>query len=203
MHVTRFLLHATAWAGLACACSATQAAPVQFDYSGTVTGHVASGSNLIAGYLPLGTAMTLSVRFTETFSDGTYSFADDLGPVSGQLQIGTDTWVLDGEQDAPYATDVNTGAIAWVGLHFTGSGPAAPGSDGFFGLFVYLTPALTLAYPVQMGFDYAPGPNGWYQYATFSGSGSVAPVGTVPVPATPALVATALLALALTRRRPA
>jgi len=201
MHPTPALRSLAAAFTLGAACAAATAAPVQLTYSGSVSGHQYDDGTLSA-FSPVGTAMSLSLTFNDTFSDGTYDFSDNLGPVSGTMQVGALSYTFN--DFTPFSYNYNPGdnSVNWVYPQFLGAGDEPAGGD-LFGLFVQLTPALTVMNPISLGFGFTNGLVTSYRYVQFTGSGVVTPVGTVPVPATLPLVAAALLALALNRRRPA
>ena len=183
------------------------ALPVTVNYAGNVSGYVFQDA-LLAPFAPVGTPMSMSLKFNETFSDGSYSFADDLGPVSGTMTLGSYSYVFDGVQ--PYAYYGSAVAdVTWVEPRFLGSGDTPPGAS-FFGLFLGVNTDMTLFGSPRLGF-------GWtdvfengssvtnYGYLVFSGQGTIVPVTQVPEPASISLVALGLglfaLSVVLRRRR--
>jgi hypothetical protein len=182
-----------------------QAAPVTLNLQGTITGY--DYMDLGPAGLPLGTAVSLSLSFNETFSDGTYAFSDPLGPVSGAMTAGGLGYGFTGVNPVAYS-QLPTGELRLVQLQFTGSGPAL-GSGFFSGLYANITPDLTLFDGVRLGYGYTTDfGNGTsvtqYGYAIVTASSySITANGTgqVPVPATLPLVLLGLLALPATARR--
>lgn len=179
------------------ACSMlAQAAPVTLNYSGTV-GSYQFGSSLSSA-IPLGSAVSLSLSFNDTFSDGSYTFSDDLGPVSGSLSVGGLNYLFDGYAPWSYSQSTNPYQLVTVTPKFTGTGPSAAGGD-LFALFLSFTPSLTLAADPYLGFSFTNGSFTSYEYAIFNGQGRVTPNG-VPLPGTLLMLATGLIGLALARR---
>lgn len=201
MHPTPNLRSLATALTLGAACAAATAAPVQLTYTGSVSSYLYDDGTL-STFTPVGTAMSLSLTFNDTFSDGTYDFSDNLGPVSGTMQVGAHSYTFNDFIPFSYSFNPGDNSVNWVYPQFLGSGDEPAGGD-LFGLFVQLTPALTVLNSINLGFGFTSGLATNYRYIQFSGSGVITPVGTVPVPATLPLVATALLALALNRRRPA
>ncbi len=200
MNLAQPLRRGATLVALAAACACAQAAPVELSYSGSVSGYTFGD---LSGFAPLGTTMSLQLSFNDTFSDGTYAFSDDSGPISGVMQLGSASYTFDDYTPQSYSYDGATGQLLWVGLQFLGTGPAPAGAE-LFGLFVRMTPQLTLLDPMRLGFGFTTS-NGDltvtnYRYLDFTGSGSIQPVGTVPLPSSMALAAAALLALALSGR---
>ncbi len=149
--------------------------------------------------------MTLSLTFNETYSDRTYSFTDNLGPVSGTMSVGAGNYVFSNYLPFTYSIDSTTGDVLWVGTRFTGSGPAPSGAD-LFSLFLVITPDMTLFNDPRLGF-------GWttqydsgisvtnYGYVDFTGEGTISRASRVPEPASIALLGLGLLGLVASRRR--
>lgn len=187
-------------------CSAAAAAtPVTLNLQGTINGY--TFIDLGPYGLSNGTSVSLSLTFNETFSDGTYDFSDPIGPVSGTMTVGSFSYSFDDAQPFTYSYNVPTGNVNWVQHQFLGTGPDLGGGE-FYGLFAAFTPALTLQFPLQLGYGFTTAyPDGLtvtsYGYAQITAdSYSITPaVGTVPVPATLPLVACALLAAGWVGRR--
>lgn len=202
-------MEASTWIGRSIAatavvfgCVAADAAPVTLTYEGTVTSY--SNINLSAG-LPLGAAVSLSLTFNETFSDGSYAFSDPLGPVSGSMTVGSLSYQFNGVEPFAYSYDGNTGEVTSVEPMFVGTGPQINGGD-FFGLFMSITPALTLASDLMLGYGYTTvfdgGSSTAYGYANMTATRyDITPVSVVPTPATLPLVMAALFAAGWVRRR--
>ncbi len=197
MHTLALIRRSLALAGLALAVGTVQATPVQLQYSGTVSNYLYGD---LSGFVPLGTAMSMTINFNETFSDGSYDFSDNLGPVNGVLQMGAMTWTFDDYDAYAYGYNGFGGALSWVEPKFLGSGPAPTGAN-LFGLFVQMSTSLTVMNEVQLGFAFPRGSVTSFRYIEFTGAGQAVPLGQVPVPPTAALVAAAALALLLSQRR--
>jgi hypothetical protein len=174
------------------------AVPVAVNFSGTVNNYGGDGGGPLASLVPLGTSVSFSLSFNETFSDGTYSFSDNLGPVTGSLLIGGLSYALDGYQTGGYGTDFS--GLVYVNPQFTGTGPGIGGAD-FTGLFVPITPDLTFygnpyfQFTTHLGTVTAP------YYAYVVGEGSIDQIGDVPEPGTLALAFLGLLGVFAVRVR--
>lgn len=179
---------------LAAACTSAAAAPVTLNYSGSVSGYF---NGDLSGFAPTGTVVSLSLTFNDTFSDGSYSFLDDSGPVNGVLSLGGLTYTFDDYAAWGYYTD-NANALLSVGLQVLGAGPAPAGAE-LFGLFVNFSLSLAVTEVMRLGFVVGPGVN--FSYVEISGSGQATPVSAVPLPSTLALLGAAFLAWPLVRRR--
>lgn len=192
-------------AALALAAATAPAAPVTLTLQGTVTGYDFLD---ISASLPLGSAVSLSLTFDDTFSDGTYDFSDDLGPVSGSMTVGSASFTFDGVTPYSYQGGFGGFPLDWVMPRFTGTGPVLNGGD-FYGLFAQMTPALGLAGDLRLGYGYTTSyPDGFtitnYGYARITAdSYTFTPGGPnpVPVPATLSLAMVGLLAAGFARRR--
>lgn len=190
-------------AALALAGLAAQAAPMTLNLHGTVTGY--EFLDLSAG-LPTGAAVNLSLTFNDTFSDGSYDFGDDLGPVSGSMTVGGASFSFNDYVPYSYQGGFGGFPLSWVMPRFTGTGPAL-GTGDFFGLFAQITPALTLAGDLLLGYGFTTAyPDGItitnYGYARITAdSYSFTPANAVPAPATLSLVMLALVAAGWARRR--
>lgn len=197
MNVCTLLLRLATVASLALATVAAPAAPVTLRLNGQITGHDFIDLGAAAG-LTVGTAVSLTLSFNETWSDGTYDFSDPLGPVSGSAQVGGYTFAITGADPFSYTGFPN--AVVKVQPKFTGTGPTLGGGD-FFGLFAVFTPALALDY-LSLGYGFTTAyPDGStitnYGYALISlDDYSVTPGGPnrLPAPATLPLVMLAALA---------
>ena len=205
MILLKTILRLAASSALALACAAAPAAPVTLSLQGTVTGY--DYIDLSSG-LPVGAAVNLTLNFNETFSDGSYDFSDNLGPVSGQMSVGGANYVFDDVVPFSYQGGFGGFALGWVMPRFTGTGPVLDGGD-FFGLFAQITPGLTLADDLRLGYGFTTRyPDGLtvtnYGYAHIrADSYSFTPTVQVPTPATLPLVRAALLAVGLVRSRKA
>lgn len=190
-------------ASMALACAAASAAPVVVHYTGTVSSY--DHIDLSAG-LPLGAAVTLSLTFNETFADGSYDFADPLGPVSGAMHIGSASFVLDDVEPWTYLPNPSTGGVAWVRPLFKGGGPRIDGAD-FYGLLAAISPDLQLVGELVVAYGITTtSPHGGsstaFGYARLATrSVDIRHVGEVPAPPSLPLAMTALLAAGWVRRR--
>lgn len=189
-------------AALALLSPLAAAAPVSFSFSGTVTGASAFNSDVLVDF-PIGTPASFSVTFdsaplTPTAPPPT----NDVGPVSGQLALDTDVWQLDNGTIFSYQYQINTAAVDWYFLQFTGTGPSISNSGQLYGLLLQLTPDLQL-FPgdssIQVGFGYPAGNGTFYSYAYLGGR--LSQVGRTPEPASLVLVGLGLVGLAFARRR--
>jgi hypothetical protein len=186
------------------ACATASAIPVTLDFHGSVTSH--DYIDLSAG-LPVGAHVDLSLTFNETFSDHTYSFTDDLGPVSGTMTVGSAHYVFNGYNPYSYSYNIPAGDVKWVEPMFLGTGPLI-GTGELFGLFALFTPELTLVDDLLLGYgfttDYGDGASSTaYGYARLTADRySITPAVTpVPEPATLLLLTAGLLGAAAIRRR--
>lgn len=195
MHPQSFRAGLAGLALFALAPVASQAGPVTLNLQGHVTGYEFID---LSDDLPVDTAVSVSLTFNETFSDGSYSFADNLGPVSGSMTVGNAGYSFDGFWPITYHLAPDGSSLEWVTPVFTGTGPDL-GTGDFFGLWASFTPALTLAGELALGFRFE---SGFMAYALVTAdSYSITPASTVPTPATLALAVTALLAAGGSRRR--
>lgn len=202
MNLWKLVRRLAATATLAFAAVA-QGAPVTLTLSGTITGYHFIDLGAVAG-LTVGTPVNLSVTFNETWSDGSYSFADPLGPVSGSATVGTHAYSLTGAD--PNFMTISGGMLSAVGIKITGTGPVLAGGD-FFG-FASFTPALALD-SLALGYGFTtvfPGGSSVtsYGYALITPDDyQVTPGGpnAVPAPATLSLALLGLLAASCARRR--
>ena len=192
-HVLSRLL---ATAALALAAVTAMANPVTLRLNGQITGYEYIDLGTAAG-LTVGLPVDLTLRFNETWSDGTYSFSDPIGPVSGSASVGSYAFAFTGGK--PYAMLGNSSNVVYVQPMFTGTGPTLGGGD-FFALFGRFTPALTLDY-LLLGYGFATVfPDGSsltsYGYAHISlNDYTITPDGQNPLP-TPATLPLVMLALA-------
>jgi len=205
MNTWNWIARLSAAAAMALACAAAPAAPVTLTLQGSVTGY--DYIDLGALGLTNGSAVSLSLTFNETWSDGSYSFADPLGPVSGSMTVGGHSFTFNGADPFAYGYDLPSGNVNWVQPMFTGTGPALGGGD-FFGLFAQISPALTLLSDIRLGYGftttYPGGSSTSYGYAHITAdSYTITPSGTnpVPAPATLSLAMAGLLAAGFVRRR--
>lgn len=191
-------------ATLALAGMTATAAPVTLRLQGTVTGY--EFIDLGPSGLPTGAAVNLSLTFNETFSDGSYDFSDDLGPVSGSMTVGSASFAFNGFDPYSYKGGFAGFPLEWVYPRFKGTGPAL-GTGEFYGLFAQITPALTLVDDLLLGYgftttfqDGSSATNFGYARIT-PGTYSITPANAVPAPATLSLVALSLAAAGWVRRR--
>ncbi len=205
MRLWNVLRRLAAVAAMAFAATA-HSAPVTLTLHGTITGYDFIDLGAAAG-LTVGTSVDLSLSFNETWSDGTYSFLDPLGPVSGSATVGAHTFSFTGGHPFSYRSNGVTGEVIDVQPQFTGTGPTLGGGD-FFGLFAVITPSLTLN-SLRLGYGFTTNfPEELsvtnYGYAQISlDNYRITPNGPneLPVPATLSLVMLGLLAAGVVRRR--
>jgi uncharacterized protein (TIGR03382 family) len=200
------LVRFSAAAAVALASHVASAGPVTLTLQGHVSGY--EFIDLSGVGIANGSAVSLSLTFNETWSDGTYSFADPIGPVSGSMTVGSHSFTFDDANPFSYSYDGNTGAVNWVQPQFLGTGPTLGGGD-FFGLFAAFTPGMALQGPMSLGYGFTTSyPDGFtitnYGYAVITAdSYTITPgdANPVPTPATLPLAALALLAAGFARRR--
>jgi hypothetical protein len=205
MNLWKVLARLATAAAVALASATAPAAPVTLTLQGTVSGF--DFIDLSAVGIANGSAVSLSLSFNETWSDGSYAFSDVLGPVSGSMTVGAHSFGFTGASPFSYGFNVNTGAAEWVQPLFTGTGPVLGGGD-FYGLFAQFTPALTLLGDLRLGYGFTTTyPDGFtitnYGYAVITADSYTVIAGgpnPVPAPATLSLVMLGLLAAGLTRR---
>src|SRR4029077_8882143 len=121
----------------------------------------------------------------------------DLAPVSGTVQLGTNTWTLNAGHIPQYSFSTSPGnPILWYQLQLTGTGPTIGGNATLFGLFLALTPSLTEAFPtasLSVGFGYPlDGGVTLYSYADLTGTFAASRSVSVPEPGTAFLMLSAL-----------
>jgi hypothetical protein len=171
--------------------SATASAvPVTLNLQGSVTGY--QFIDLSASF-PLGASVNLSLTFNETFSDGTYSFADNLGPVSGLMSIGSASYSFNNALANSYSYDISSGEAIWVAPRFVGSGTSI-GQDEFYGMTMQITPTFTLLNDILLGFGFTNGSSTSYGYARITPS-QYSFTTAVPEPPTVVLMTLGLVAL--------
>jgi hypothetical protein len=158
--------------------------------------------------LTKGSAVNLRLTFNETWSDGTCSFADPIGPVSGTMTVGALSFTLNHGDPYSHSSNVLDGSVSRVQPFFQGTGPPL-GSGEFFGLHAQFPPGLTPLSDLLLGCGFTTAyPDGIsvtnYGYARIVADGySVTPAGgkPVPVPATLPMAMLGPLAAGLARRR--
>jgi hypothetical protein len=203
MNLMNWMARITTVAALTLAVSTAAAAPVTMKLQGSVTGYV--NLDLSAG-LPLGAAVNLSLTFNDTFSDGSYDFSDNLGPVSGSMTVGSASFTFNDYRPLSQRGGFGGFPLEWVEPMFTGTGPAL-GTGELFGLFAMFTPALTLFDDLLLGYGFTTAyPGGLtvtsYGYARITpDSYTITPASPVSAPATLSLVMLALAAAGWSRRR--
>lgn len=193
-----------ATAALSLVAATASAGPVTL----TLTGHVSGFEfiDLSTVGIANGSAVNLSLTFNETWSDGSYSFADPIGPVSGGMTVGSHSFAFNDGAAYSYAGFPNN--VSWVEPMFLGAGPTLGGGE-FYGLFAQFTPGLALVDDMYLGYGFTTVyPDGFtitnYGYARIAAdSYTITPGGPnpVPAPASLSLVMLGLLAAGFARRR--
>lgn len=180
----------------------SKAAPVTATFNGSVTASY-QGVNLLP-YLPLGTQVSFIANFNDVGSDGVVTpSTETIGPVSGSLSIGSQSYALSGFRDWFY----HTGLFGWgYSMGLTGTGPNVGG--GFFsGVYLGYDEPNPVFFPnspagwgsdVLLGFGFTQQGGGTgFGYLTVSGDLSVNPM---PEPGVLLLVGLGLVGLGVSRR---
>lgn len=129
---------------------AAAAAPITATYNGAVAG--GSANPAVLATFPVGTPFSFSVTFDDGFLALPFPIGLDVAAVSGSLDLGgTVTALTSGHIGG---LSFNGPDIIWYGFQFGGVGPQIAGGGDFFGLFLYLTPALTLQFAPSAGYGY-------------------------------------------------
>lgn len=205
MHQKTVRPAALAILALAGATATATAAPVTLSLSSTVVGYEFID---LGAFLPVGAPVTLSLTFNETFSDGTYDFSDALGPVTGSMTVGSNSFTFDGVTPFSYQGGFAAFPLDWVMPQFTGTGPTLGGGE-LYGLFAQITPGLTLDGELRLGYGFPTTfPDGFtitnFGYARIAaGQYSITPAHAVPAPSTALLALLALAAAGALRHRAA
>lgn len=197
--ITRLLIASAA----ALASAAAAATPVTLTLLGHVSGYEFIDLSTVG--IANNSAVNLSLTFNETWSDGSYSFSDVLGPVSGSMSVGSHNFIFNAGNGYSYSSG-GGGGLNWVEPKFLGTGPTLGGGD-FFGLFATFTPTLALQGEMYLGYGFTTAyPDGIsitsYGYAKIAAdSYTITDATVVPEPATLSLAMTGLLAAGFARRR--
>ncbi|HTE42811.1 MAG TPA: PEP-CTERM sorting domain-containing protein [Steroidobacteraceae bacterium] len=179
------------------------ATPVHATFDGSVTG--SDYFTHILNTYAVGTQASFDVYFDDTALVPNLPVPTfNLAPVSGTLRLGTDEFALGDGRISSYSffTSGNQPVVSYQ-LQLTGTGPTLqPGNASLFGLFLNLTPSLSLlnsdsifagfAYPLEFGT--------LYSYAQLGGDFSISRATSVPEPSALLLMSAALGLLWLSRR---
>jgi hypothetical protein len=121
--------------------------------------------------------------------------------VSGSLQIGSDEYALTDWRFFSLTFGADFSTVLNYRPRISAVGPDTSDGADFFGMFWSFAPDLSLIGSPLIGYGYTNGGTTSYAYLVASGDYSVAPVNSVPEPATALLVLPALLLLRRRLRR--
>jgi len=187
-NATRRLSNVLAACALAALSTGAPAAPLTASFSGAVTGY--EFDSYISGQIPLGTAVSWSFTFDDSFSalDATGDvFGTAAQSITGSAQVGGDVITLNHFGLFSYSYNSSDFSIISYRAQVQGTGPmigGGPAGGDFFGLFITLDPLLTTQTNLRVGYGYSNDFGTDYDYLQVEGAARIAPAQVVPLPPT-------------------